>query len=265
MSSKLNKAFNEYLIAGSLSSMKNTELADLLRESNVIIPSKDMSHDELIKALRNEMALVEKKDIVESFLIGLERGEPQKRAALSAYAIMLNFPDHLLSSHDDVRCDICGAFKQQEIDFTFCNIVRHLSGVVISGLPDQMYFFLRESHKEHSEKPESVSSLEKLLNIIRSSDSEDTPIILEKKIRNALTVKMSKEESRGLLDLLGHIGVLESPEHKGFIDTFKNLGLVPRKSRSTDWSYPVDFWKGEYGVNEKAVDFWFGDYLKCTG
>ncbi|KPW39980.1 hypothetical protein ALQ50_00255 [Pseudomonas coronafaciens pv. coronafaciens] len=262
MNSKLNKAFKDYMRNGSLDAMKDPELVLLMQNNNIVFPAKDMSHDELISELQIEMAAARKKDIVESFIVGLENGETQKRAVLSAYAIMLNFPEHKFTSSEGIRCDICNALRQQKIDFTFCNIVRHMCGVTISGLPEQMYFFLRESNNERPFQVSSVSALASVLDTIRTSSTDDTPVILEKRIRKSLNIKISKEESRGLLDLLGHIGVLESPEHKGFIESFKNLGHVPRKSRSTDWSYPVDFWKGEYGVNEEAVIFWFGDYLK---
>ncbi|WP_439868540.1 hypothetical protein [Pseudomonas syringae] len=262
MNNKLNKAFKDYMRSGSLDEMKDPESARLMQDSNIVFPAKTMSHDDLISELQNEMAAARKKDIVESFIVGLENGETQKRAALSAYAIMLNFPKHKFTSNEGIRCDICNTLKQQKVDFTFCNIVRYMCGTTISGLPEQMYFFLRESNNERPFQVNSVSALASVLGTIRSSNADDTPVILEKRIRSSLNIKMSKEESRGLLDLLGHIGVLESPEHKGFIESFKNLGHVPRKSRSTDWSYPVDFWKGEYGVNEEAVEFWFGDYLK---
>lgn len=41
---------------------------------------------------------------------------------------------------------------------------------------------------------------------------------------------------------------------------FTNVGLAPSKSRSSGWSYPVDFWLGEYGLDKHAVRFWSAGY-----
>lgn len=107
----------------------------------------------------------------------------------------------------------------------------------------------------------SIDVLKSVLSVLRKVSQEVTPVLLEKQIRDLVNISMDKEHSRGLVDLLGQIGVLETPEHKGFIHEYKYIGIMAKKSRSTDWSYPVDFWVGKYGINEEAVDFWFGEYL----
>jgi hypothetical protein len=39
-----------------------------------------------------------------------------------------------------------------------------------------------------------------------------------------------------------------------------NLGLASRSKHSSDWLYPVDFWRGKDRVNQEALKYWFGDY-----
>jgi hypothetical protein len=78
-------------------------------------------------------------------------------------------------------------------------------------------------------------------------------------IRKIPKVKLNEEQSRHHVDLLGFAGVLETSEHRGFI--FKHsTHLTPRKTRSSDWGYPVDFWTGKDGINLDALKFWFSDY-----
>lgn len=262
MNKKLEKAVKDYYRSSSSGAFRYPDSMDVLLENNMIFPAEEIEHDELIERLFQEKQKATKESVVESFLVGLEKGQPEKRAAISAYAVAFNFPMHTFQSTEHFQCKICGLIKKKTRNFTLWNLGRHSLGATINGNPEQLYFSLREHNKAPSEKVESIEFLQKMLTVIRQSDPEEKPVTLEKKIRNIPGSMLNKELCRGLLDLLGHIGVLESPDHKGLIHKWTYLGLAPRKSHSTDWSYPVDFWKGIYGVNEEAVEFWFGDYLK---
>lgn len=262
MDNKLKKAIKNFYGSISLGEAISPASMSILLENNMIFPAEEMDHDELVMKLRNEMLSADKSQVVASFLSGLEQNKPQERAALSAYAIAFNFPKHTFQSVDDIQCKVCGCFKKREINFTLSNLARYTVGSCRSGSPEQLYLFLREHNRSPKASVSSVNILLEILKVLRISSPQDTPSIVEGKIRALPGVVMTKEESRGLLDLLGQIGVLESPEHKGFIHEYKNIGVMPRKTRSSDWSYPVDFWKGEHGVNEDAVEFWFGCYVK---
>ncbi|MEE4698550.1 hypothetical protein V2K91_25230 [Pseudomonas alliivorans] len=262
MNNNLKSAIKEYYrygISGELPSLGSMEV---LRTNDLLRPVVELEHDDLIKLLFHEVSICSKESVVESFLLGLENNQPEKRAALSAFAIALNLPKHKFTVANGFQCDVCGAFKSRKRDFTILNLGRYSSGASNSGSPDELYFFLKEANESRVNSVESITSFKAVLAVLKSAVPEDTPTTIEKKIRSLKSLKLSAEQSRGLVDILGHIGVLESPEHKGFIYQFKNIGLMPRKSRSSDWSYPVDFWKGEYGVNEDAVEFWFGKYLR---
>ncbi|WP_205982302.1 hypothetical protein, partial [Pseudomonas viridiflava] len=74
----------------------------------------------------------------------------------------------------------------------------------------------------------SITAFKAVLAVLKNAVPEDTPTTIEKKIRGVKNLKLSAEESRGLVDLLGHIGVLESPEHKGFIISSKISGLCQK-------------------------------------
>ncbi|WP_109511580.1 hypothetical protein [Pseudomonas ovata] len=261
MDRKLNKAIKHYYRSGSLAAMTDPELINLLHINGMIVPAEDLTHDELIKKLFHEKGIADQASVVASFLIGLENGLPEKRAALSAYAIMLNFPAHGFESTHGIQCDVCGVFKNRSRDFTLCNLARYSVGATYSGAPEQLYVFLREHNKTAVPAVQSVSMLKDVLSVLRAADLQDRPVTLEKKLRAIPGIGMDKEQSRALLDLLGHLGVLETPEHKGFVHHYTYIGLAPRKSHSSDWSYPVDFWTGKDGVNEEAVEFWFSDYL----
>jgi hypothetical protein len=261
MSAKLKKALKILLRSGSLASVGDLEVVEVLQEEGMIFPVVELPHDQLIDDVFEEFLVSDRDKVVSSFLYGLEFSEPQKRAALSAYAILLEFPRHSFTSTHGVQCDICSGFHRKKIDLSLVNAMRYSAGSTNSGAPEQLWFFLQQENKAAAVDSPPTHMLKQVLAVLREATPADTPLSMEKKIRKIAGAKYSQEESRGLLDLFGQIGVLESPDHKGFMSKYVNIGLAPKKSRSTDWSYPVDFWLGEYGVNEVAVDFWFGKYL----
>lgn len=263
MKANIRKAFRQYFgHLGVIEDMPDTKLVDFLRQHGLIVPTEHIEHQELIERLHREMANADRDKVIESFLSGLENGEPHKRAVLSAYAIMQHFPPaHEATSVEGVVCRVCGAFLDPERDFTSCNGGRYTTGSITSGDPQSLYFTLRELNRAEPSTVTSVAMLRAVLAVIRASAPADTPTVLERRIRQIPNIGMNQEESRGLLELLGHCGILQTPEHRGFQERFTYLGLAPRKSRSSDWCYPVDWWKGEYGVDENAVALWFGKYL----
>lgn len=261
MDRKLNKSIKAYYRSQWTKVTQDPESLSLLHANNMIFSDEEMTHDELIATLLQEKKRADQTSVVASFLIGLENSQAEKRAALSAYAITLNFPDHGFTSAHGIQCDVCGAFENKKRNMTLCNLARYSAGVSGSGSPEDLYLFLREHNKASLPQVKSVSMLEKVLTVLRASEPNDKPVTMEKKIRAIAGIDMDQEQSRGLLDLLGQIGILETGKHKGFVHQYTYMGLAPRKSSSTDWSYPVDFWTGKDGVNEEAVNFWFGDYL----
>jgi hypothetical protein len=75
-------------------------------------------------------------------------------------------------------------------------------------------------------------------------------------------VKSNKDERIDLLNLLGIIGVLETPEHRGCFKQFVPADEREEKNRNGthDWLYPVSRWSARDGLNNEALEFWFGDY-----
>lgn len=261
MDRALKKSIKDYYRSLWTKAAQAAESLSVLQANNMIFPDEEIEHDELIVNLLKERDTADKQSVVASFLIGLENRQPEKRAALSAYAISLNFPAHSFTSAHGIQCDVCGAFENKKRNMTLCNLARYSAGVSGSGSPEDVYVFLREHNKASIPQVQSILMLEKVLAVLRTSDPDDKPVTMEKKIRAIAGIDMDQEQSRGLLDLLGQIGILETGKHKGFVHQYTYMGLAPRKSSSTDWSYPVDFWTGKEGVNEDAVNFWFGDYL----
>ena len=94
--------------------------------------------------------------------------------------------------------------------------------------------------------------------MISEANNEEKPLALVKRIRSYFQVKISTEEIRSMIDTLGYAGILQAKSHGRWIDKFHGY-LTPRSSRSSDWAYPADFWRGSDGINMESIGFWFSN------
>ena len=62
-----------------------------------------------------------------------------------------------------------------------------------------------------------------------------------------------------LLEIMGYLSILHTEKYRGSFYEF-NEGCPPSSSRSSDWNYPVDFWRGKNGIDKIAFKYWFGEY-----
>lgn len=234
------------------------------KKAGLMYDVKNMSHDEIISWAILEFECCNKKSITDSFIFGLDNNLPFLRSTLSAYAVMTNFPRHIFEGYSDElinpHCKICALYENQRVDLSFINRCRW-NGAIIWRRPDMLAFYLQQHNKEPTHVYEilNVKLFINILDEIASSLENETPSSLSKRLRKLKLVKMSVDEMKYFIDTLGYCGILQTNEHVGFIYKFTSH-INPRKSRSSDWGYPVDFWIGSNGINIDALSYWFGDY-----
>ncbi len=237
---------------------------DYACKAGLMFPDVTMTHDEIVAAAIAEFKKADKASVADAFLVGIGQNIPYYRAALSAHAVMTHFPDHSFKSFttevERTHCGVCAIYEDQKVRSSFLNRCRW-NGCIVSREPDWLYFYLRQHNQDAHPKPtdDDIRVFIDFLDAISASDAAETPTTLSKRLRKLKIVKLSVEESRYLLDTLGYCGILQSGKHRGFIDRYTNY-LSPRKSRSSDWGYPVDFWTGEDGIDIDALQYWFGSY-----
>lgn len=78
----------------------------------------------------------------------------------------------------------------------------------------------------------------------------------EKRIRVEFYAELALQH---LLEIMGYLSILHTEKYRGSFYEF-NEGITPRSSRSSDWNYPVDFWRGKNGIDKIAFQYWFGEY-----
>lgn len=225
----------------------------------------DISHDDAVEKCFSFYRALFKRNVTDCFLAGLSTNQPQLRASLSAYAIMQTYPNHKYvgSPINADFCEICCCYeKESELDLTFFNSCRYVCGSLVQKSPYSMMFYLEQQLKLEVITPNKLDFdiFNEVLRVCVDSCDEMTPSKLVKEIRKIKGFNFNVEQTRSFLETLGYCSILASEKHKGYLINFTNLGLHPRKTHSSDWAYPMDFWKGSNGVNKKALEFWFGCY-----
>ncbi|GAB0168347.1 hypothetical protein LSPCS325_17840 [Lysinibacillus sp. CTST325] len=219
------------------------------------------THNEAIENAMFEMRKCNKGFAVDLFLASLSTQRLDWRSGLPVFVIMRQFPTHNFKS-DFISCEKCANNAEDLVDLTFINKIRFGHGGVISGNIYDFSFILQQHNKLPHIKPtkKDFDIFQFIIEIIRNTESNDTPFKVQKKIRKIEGFKSNEEQRKALLETLGFCSILETEEHKGFLHQFINLGLAPRSRYSSDWLYPFDWWKGSDGINQNALKFWFGGY-----
>ena len=224
-----------------------------------------LTHDEAVAQALKEFSSCKLSDVSDSFMIGLSQNKPELRAALPAYAIMTTFLNHNFLDNGSFNCADCAMLREQDVDFSFINIVRYTTGGIINKKPSTLLFCLQEHQKAQKIKT-SISDTNvfiDVLDFIFESPSNEKPSTLHKKIRKLPYLKMDIEQARTFIETLGYAGILDTKLYQGSI--FKHAThLTPRKTHSSDWSYPVDFWTGADGINFEGLNYWFGQYPQIS-
>jgi hypothetical protein len=104
--------------------------------------------------------------------------------------------------------------------------------------------------------------LRRILEAGSSTPPDGTQADLKKLVAKVL--KSNEAERDVVLKILAYCGVLEDPAHHGFA----NAGMkatereqARRPAGRSDVDYPLDWWRGRHGVNERNVRLIFGGIL----
>ncbi|WP_455930258.1 hypothetical protein [Pseudomonas fluorescens] len=235
------------------------ETLTILSDNKLIFKTKKITHNESIRWLFTELKKIKKNTIVNDFIYGVQESVPDYRAALSAFAVAQNFPPHDFTG-PDVYCSICGGFREQTIDLTFVNSLRYTYGSLQILTPAHLAFYLEQHNRQPHAETSSHDQFKKIMIEILNSAPQETPTSLANRLSSTKGINIKKNEIRGLLETLGYAGILETPQHKGYIYEFHPSSFRPSKSHKSYWEYPIDFWTGEHGINLHAMKFWFSEY-----
>jgi hypothetical protein len=207
-----------------------------------------------------------KQKVTNAFLASLSTRRLELRSALGSYALARTFPQHTFLPVGNIHvpvCRLCGEIEDSQAaqDLNVLNFERIKWGGVRHTHP--LYAAFDLSRLTGTEVPEPIESdyeiFNQILKVILSCGANDRPNQLEKKLSGVFS--SSKDERRIVIDILGICGILEP---KGRSSYYRQFVPTEERENVTDWSYPVEWWRGKDGINKEAVHFYFGTYTKVN-
>lgn len=241
------------------------------KNKKLIVENFKTQHNDFWKDLIEEYKKCSKQKVVRLFLNSLATQDTYYRVAISAYAIMTHYENHSYQSEKsfskenynyliDGGCEVCGVPYVFTISPTVHNYM-FFNGYNTDSMAGILCYLRNINKIEVPElQKEGVTVFSDIMNCIKMADLKDTPNEIQKKLKVLERFKSKETERRELLDTLGYLSILETKEHKGFLSNYNKLGHTPRKTKNSNWAYPIDFWTGKDGINKKAFEFWFGEY-----
>lgn len=223
------------------------------------------THAEAVSQAHQEAARATKKHVTSLFLSSFSSNRLDWRAGLAAYAMMQSFPTHdfePVSPENTYTCAVCCSAPSEKVRRSSYNRVRFNLGGLVAYDVYELAFSLQQHNLLPISEPteEDFRIFSDILTVLSEAEDAATPTKTQKFLRPIKDFKSTEEQRRAVMTTLGYCSVLETEKHKGFLHVFSNMCKVPRKSRSTDWNYPVDWWEGKDGINKEAIKFWFGSY-----
>lgn len=212
------------------------------------------THDAVAARVLMAARRTDARAVADAFLASLGTRRVEWRSALSSYTLARQFPAHREQLDPDrgFGCRVCG-YMGRVRDRNILNFERHKWGGV--ALLDAYYCaFDLEQFARLAVPPPSEEDVAVFTRILELAEGLP-PTARARDLEKALvkTLPSNKAQREVLLDILGICGILASPGHPGFLDTW-----VPPRARTLppaskiDWLYPVAWWRGG-GVSREVA------------
>jgi hypothetical protein len=218
-----------------------------------------LNHQQALKELSVTIGRLDRRCVAAAFLASLSTRRLDWRSPLGSYAVFQHMPFHapVLSG---ARCSICGFYPSQAVaDLNILNFERCKWGGVRHVHPGYALFDLKIflDNKVPKPTPDDLRIFRNIVVAITAVPPDVTSASLQSHF--AKVIKSNKGERDVIIAILGFCGILETPEHPGFADSF--IAVSERRlpdRRFVDMPYPACWWQGSVGVNQAKLNEYFG-------
>lgn len=220
----------------------------------------DQGVDEVLRAVRG----VSRESVAAGFLASLSTRRLDLRSALGSYAVHQHFSQHQYTPYSsaDRACAVCGqpSSSNKWEDLNVLNFERFQWGGVRHDQPVYAAFDLERFATTSVPDPTvtDVAILKEIVNVAGSQSPSARPRAIVK--ATSKTLASNTEERRTLVSILGYAGILQPQNMPSFRHGY--IALKDREETDDDWNFPAGSWRGSDGVNDEAIQIWFGEWLK---
>jgi hypothetical protein len=219
-----------------------------------------LTHDEAIKALRASSKHTSTLLGARAFVASLDSDGPPHGAFVEAQLLSALMPTHPFTSTSDI-CKICGVGRELIVDTAEQFLRWHTEG---TGIPGSVEWSLLALEHLKSFRESSTIGTNKLAAVLHTLDHQPAKARASHAIKAVHALKLFRETSkgeisRGVIETLAFIGVLESPPHVGMATRFVSYAQRDeRPTMRTELDAPLGFWTGANGVHWNNVATLFG-------
>lgn len=225
-------------------------------------------HDEIVRRILGARSEISAVFVANAFVVGLGQQRPELRSPISSFTIATHLKAHEGTyPYPNFPCADCGVPRRidgtpvAEIYWNSSLLSRTREGggcALVSVLADLEDLPALPWPLEPT--PSDVQALLDLLSFLRDQPADSTPGKLAKAI-GSMGGKNALVRTR-LIEILGIIGVLEPAGHPSYWKAWTPFIDRDVPGDRNDWEYPVAWWRGTDGVNEAAVQDWFGHLFR---
>jgi len=227
------------------------------------------SHDDLVGMATSAAGAASKVAVVGAFVASLSTRRLDWRSALGSYAAVRHLPPHSFvpSAHFGPVCAVCGLREVVDYRPDALKELRRTQSRLIRFY-DLTYATCDLSHlgelAADPPGPKDVEILQRVVSGLRALGPEATLESLDPALRG--TFKSNKGQRRYALEALGVAGVLCPPDAPSYFDQWvsaddRETVLQSRHFYARDTAYPLQRWTGSAGLNEEALEWWFGGLI----
>ncbi|PHR57785.1 MAG: hypothetical protein COA44_04715 [Arcobacter sp.] len=229
------------------------------KEQGVMFDELLVNHDDILKSCLTTIEDTSKANIINAFISSLSNRKLELRSALGSYACGINLTPHKFLKTSSSSCAICGTYKHDEYsDINVLNFERFKFAGVRHLDPIYIWLDLSLFNKIEIISPtaEDINMMKKILQTL--SNIEGNKLSDAEKALKFL--KSNKNEREQIISVLGYCGILHIPSEEPFYKYYTPQDERKSSNHSkSDWPYPADLWRPDYGLSEDAIKFWFGN------
>lgn len=219
----------------------STEELAYARKMGVVVEDRPITHDQALEVLERVFEAVSLEDAAQAFLYSLSSGDVDYRYILASYVYARSWFSYDRGKTEEVPEKLTG---------TFFNWVKHKGGGIWGTIGKPIFYLEQFAPMEHRAASDAdVEIVRTILELADSMEDKASGTALATAIRTAKLLPCNQAEAVGIVETLGICGILEAPEHPGFLHSF-----TPPLERDTgdlrqSLSYPLNWWRGSDGVN----------------
>jgi hypothetical protein len=223
--------------------------------------SRTEDHDGWVAAARHAVRQVNGQQVADAFVASLTTGRLDLRSALGSFVMAAYLPEHRAEPMPSLtgRCAVCGQFGSDDggperQDLNVMSFKRFKFGGTAVGDIRYAAFDLEQFVRAPQVIPsnDAVDLGRRIIDELRVLPRHTTAA--EAASKHLRILRGNTSTRRGLLEVLGMCGILNTGRHPGFADGYVHYAdrRLPPK-RFVDMSYPACWWTAANGIDEGAL------------